>query len=153
MVKLNSDLDEGVGNVQTGAWQHILKERLNIHPCLITQHLDVKKHKCLLCGRRRHCSDEILLFGKKYNHNSLKTDKNAKYELTAEEEAEGYKQYEADDGSIGIQVPIGPTCLQRLLIYHELRLVHSFCTKSNIYIYLGIINCNATMIWEKRWKA
>ena len=126
VTKLHSDLDEGVGNVQTGSWQHILKERLNIHPCLITQHLDAKKHKCLLCGRRRHCSDEILLFGKKYNHNSLKTDKNAKYELTAEEEAEGYKQYEADDGSIGIQVPIGPTCLQRLLIYHELKSVFIF---------------------------
>ena len=118
VTKLNSDLDEGVGNVQTGSWQHILKERLNIHPCLITQHLESKKHKCFLCGRRRHCSDEILLFGKKYNNNSLKTDKNAKYELTAEEEYEGYKQYEADDGSIGVQVPIGPSCLQRLLIYH-----------------------------------
>jgi len=118
---LNRNLDEGVGNVQTGSWQHILKERLNIHPCLITQMLQAKKHKCFLCGRRRHCSDEILLFGKKYNHNSLKTDKNAEYELTAEEEAAGYQQYEAEDGNIGIQVPIGPTCLQRLLIYHELR--------------------------------
>jgi len=118
---LNRNLDEGVGNVQTGSWQHLLKERLNIHPCLITQNLESKKHKCFLCGRRRHCSDEILLFGKKYNNNSLKTDKNAKYELTAEEEAEGYKQYEAEDGNIGVQVPIGPSCLQRLLIYHELK--------------------------------
>ena len=118
------DIEEAISNCQTGAWQHLLKYRLDMHPCLETSDLPQRKFNCRLCGRRRACHDRVDLFGTGYNSNTLRTIKGFKSDMTEEEKDSGLSHIYKDETD-GISATIGPTCMQRLLLYHELRLYQS----------------------------
>ena len=77
------------------------------------------KYHCALCNRRRKCYDSVSLWGRQYNRTSLRMTKNEILYLGEEKEAQ-LREVTGEDGSPGVEFYVGPTCSQRLFLYHEL---------------------------------
>ena len=110
------DLDESLANCQSGAWQHLLKERLNIHPCLTSERLPYAVWSCRLCGRRRKCHEEIHLWGFGYNSSTLRGKRKFESDVTSEEKAAGLHEKIGEDDTVGVRATIGPYCMKELRV-------------------------------------
>lgn len=119
--KLENSLGDSMSKCVTGAWNAVMRRRIDIHPNMSHSHI-YPKWKCSICNRRRKCTDRIHLFGADYNRTSLRVYGKSKGELEGiTDEEKPIMTYSPIDEAPGIEFNVGPSCYIRMNLYHEAR--------------------------------
>ena len=88
-----SDLDQAAASCQSGAWQHLFLDRLKKHPCSESSPVQRASWRCHLCGRRRKCRKEVVIWGFGYNRSTLRGLRGFSSQMTEEEKEKGLQMY------------------------------------------------------------
>ncbi|CAG5087804.1 Oidioi.mRNA.OKI2018_I69.PAR.g11638.t2.cds [Oikopleura dioica] len=131
--KMDNSLNESMSKCVTGAWNAIVRRRIDMHSTMSTVPA-MNIWKCKVCNRRRKCSVMVSLVGYEYNRSSLRQNKHADYEITDEEipfmeDVNGQQEYKNEDDDEeteeekvpGVLFSVGPRCFFRMDLYHEAR--------------------------------